>query len=58
VRSFSVVPFDSKFRYLFLPDNSSSQHWTKLALPIVQKETKSSILTNWKRKWRDQLYML
>ncbi|XP_066167896.1 uncharacterized protein [Oryza sativa Japonica Group] len=26
VRSFSVVPFDSKFRYLFLPDNSSSQH--------------------------------
>lgn len=25
VRSFSVVPFDSKFRYLFLPDSSGSQ---------------------------------
>uniref|UniRef100_A0A0D9WTJ5 DUF547 domain-containing protein n=1 Tax=Leersia perrieri TaxID=77586 RepID=A0A0D9WTJ5_9ORYZ len=26
VRSFSVVPFDSKFRYLFLPDNSRRKH--------------------------------
>jgi hypothetical protein len=25
-RSFTVVAFDSKFRYLFLPDSSSSSH--------------------------------
>ena len=25
VRSFSIIPFDSRFRYLFLPDNRSSQ---------------------------------
>jgi hypothetical protein len=30
VRSFSVIPFDSTFRYLFLYDNNRCQNWNKL----------------------------